>query len=180
MLDRLFDTLKKLFGGGSGGLEISKSTINAPVVYDSQDVTITIENMVDKEALNKDRSVQYKEQGRSKVQAWGERSSRTGEWDWHLLGQAIEYYVDAIKYDPTHQHPWTNLAYVFHLAGVHHRANQCMKKSFQLAASGPNHPGRNYKNVKRAIENDSNLSGGRLQRPELPKWFRDKYGKFLE
>lgn len=102
-----------------------------------------------------------------------------GMWNWHLLGQAMEDYLDSIKYYPEHQHPWTNLAYVYNLIGEKQKAKECLERSFKLASPGPNHPGRNYNQVKFAIDNDSYLSEEQVDRPPVPDWFRRKYMKFL-
>ncbi len=44
--------------------------------------------------------------GREEVQRWGRKLAQ-GIWDWHPLGIAVEHYMDAIRCDPTHQHPYT-------------------------------------------------------------------------
>ncbi|MCX6030659.1 MAG: tetratricopeptide repeat protein [Chloroflexi bacterium] len=160
-------------------IEIGGSVNNGTVILGSKNIVITILNSVDRKALDQDRSITYKEMGRAKVQEWGEQMTHQGEWNWHLLGQAIEYYLDSIKYDPTHQHAWTNLAYAYHLIGERQKARECLQKSLDLATPGPNHPGGNYKRVKAAIDQDAYLTGGRVERPPMPDWFRAKYQRFL-
>ena len=127
--------------------------------------------------LSRAESDRYKDLGRAKVQLWGERLNREGRWDWDLLGHAIDHYVDAIRRDPDSQHPWTNLAYVLYLVGEGDRAYKCLERSFNLAGPGPNHPGNNYKQVKRAIDSDTYLSGGRVERPPVPSWFWEKHSR---
>lgn len=127
---------------------------------------------------SREQSVYYKERGREEVREWGKKAAR-GEWGWHNLGNALEDYLDAIRYDPQHQHPWTNIAYVYHLIGERDLAELCMERSYSLAGPGPNHPGRNYKNVRAAIDNNVSLTGYTFHRPEAPDWFRKKYADFL-
>ena len=149
------------------------------IITHSKNIVFKITEGIDQNALNKKQSVEYKEMGRSKVQAWGEQLSLYNKWNWELLGQSIEYYVDSIKYDPDHQHPWTNLAYVYHLIGEKNKANECLSKAKELAQPGPNFPGGNYKQVEKAIKKDSTISGNILKRPSIPLTFRQKYEKFL-
>lgn len=133
---------------------------------------------VTRKVFNRARSEEYKERGRERVQNWGIAISR-GEWNWDLLGQSLEYYFDAIRYDPSHQHPWTNLAYVYHLIGANDEAEKCLAKSIQRATHGPDYPGRNYKQVAEAISNNKTLSGSGLSRPPIPESFCKKYRDFL-
>ena len=160
-------------------IHVEGNVSNSTFVVGSKNIVITILEGVDQNALNRDRSISYKEMGRTKVQEWGDRLVHDGEWDWHLLGHAIEYYLDSIKFDPAHQHPWTNLAYVYHLIGESQKARECLKKSFDLASPGPNRPGNNYKQVKTAMDRGAYLTGGQVERPHMPDWFRDKYQRYL-
>lgn len=127
---------------------------------------------------SRDRSVYYKERAREQIRDWGEKAME-GEWNWHNLGNALEDNIDAIRYDPEHQHPWTNLAYVYYLIGERKLATSCLARSYSLASPGPNHPGQNYKNVKRAIDNNLSLSGYTITRDEMPEWFKNKYPHLL-
>ncbi len=129
--------------------------------------------------FNRARSDDCNDKGRERIRAFGERMVRSQEWDWHPLGQAIEYYVDAIKHDPRNQHAWTNLAYVYHLIGQRHNALECLAKALELATPGPNYPGGHYKQVKAAVDSHSYLSGGRVSTPSMPDWFRDRYARYL-
>jgi len=61
---------------------------------------------------SKEHSEGCTERGRIEVRKWGEKMAQ-GEWNWHNLGNALEDYLDAIKYDPKNQHAWTNIAYVY-------------------------------------------------------------------
>lgn len=160
-------------------VEIKGDVKDSNIVIGSHNIVVKILQSIDKSALDRDRSITYKEMGRAKVQEWGEQL-KNGEWNWHKLGQAIEHYTDSIKFDPKHQHPWTNLSFVYHLIGERQLARECLDKSFELAEPGPNHPGGNYKRVNAAIEADTYLSGGKVARPEVPEWFKTKYEKFLK
>ena len=134
---------------------------------------------VSKKEFDRFQSEVKKDQGREKVQQWGKALSSGGVWNWHLLGQAIEHYADAIKCDPTHQHPWTNLGFVLHLIGTKQNARACLEESRRLASPGSNYPGNNYKQVAQAVKNDSYLTGGTVQRPPIPDWFRAKYSNYF-
>ncbi|MBI1928892.1 toll/interleukin-1 receptor domain-containing protein [Candidatus Poribacteria bacterium] len=153
-------------------------------IYEIQDVadharvTMTLGG-IGKAALNQAQSALYNEIGRAKVQEWGAKMSR-GEWNWDLLGQALKYYIDSIKYAPEYQNPWTDLAYVCHLIGEMQRARDCLQKSYELASPGPYHPGRHYKYVKSALDGNSTLSGSRLNRSPMPDWFRQKSQRLLD
>jgi tetratricopeptide (TPR) repeat protein len=149
---------------------------DAVVVTGSRNVVTTILEGFGKNELNHLLSVEYKERGQRKIQEWG----RSRDWNWHLLGQAIECYIDAIRYDPNHQHPWTNLAYVYHLIGEEEKAKECLGKSHELAGPGRDHPGRNYKQVEKAIDRNTNLTGNTVTRPPMPDWFLEKYKKYLD
>jgi len=135
-------------------------------------------SLVSKKEFNRAQSEEYKERGRECIQKWADAISK-GVWNWDFLGQAFEYYFDAIKYDPKHQHPWTNLAFVYHLIGEKKIALECLEKSRDLASPGTNFPGRNYKQVERALKRDTTLSGHPLNRPIIPENFRRKYEVFL-
>lgn len=132
----------------------------------------------DKALRSEHRSLEYVERGRNEVREWGKKMV-LGQWDWYSLGNAIEDYLSAIKYEPENQHAWTNIAYVYYLIGAIDIAKICLKTSYGLAEPGPNHPGRNYKNVETAILQNSTLSGGTLVRPPMPDWFKQKYKDFL-
>jgi tetratricopeptide (TPR) repeat protein len=125
------------------------------------------------------QSVKFTERGREEVREFGKRAVRS-QWDWHNLGNALEDYLDAIKYDPEHQHPWTNIAYAYYLIGEFEMAEKCMERSYALAGPGPNHPGRNWKNVRRALDRGVSLSETSIHRPPMPDWFRSKYRDFLD
>ena len=134
---------------------------------------------VDKFLISERVSDDYKERGRNEVREWGKKMV-SGHWDWYNLGNALEDYLDAIKNNPYNQHAWTNIAYVYHLIGNTEIAEMCLSKSYKLAKPGPNHPGRNYKNVELAIKNKSYLSGGNINIPVTPYWFKEKYKSLLE
>jgi len=72
---------------------------------------LPIEILKEKKPRSPELSVQYKERGRAEVREWGKKMA-DGEWNWHSLGNALEDYLDAIRYDPDHKHPYTNIAYV--------------------------------------------------------------------
>jgi hypothetical protein len=169
-----------------GATPPQQSTVTAHGAVTGETVTIvsgtgnmvtTIVRGVGQREFSRGESDRYKDLGRAKVQLWGERLDRERQWDWDLLGHAIDDYVDAIRRDPENQHPWTNLAYVLYLVGETERAHQCLERSFTLAGPGPNNPGNNYKQVKRAIDSGAYLSGGKLQRPALPPRFWEKHGR---
>ncbi len=150
------------------------------IIGGNKNIIVEILNDVDKKTIDKDRSISYKEKGRSKIQAWGTQMSKRGVWNWRLLGQALEYLIDSIKFDIEHQYAWTNLAYVYYLIGDFDKSKYCLKKSFDLASPGPNHPGRTYKKVKAAIDNNTYLTGGKITRPEIPEWFSKDYDLYLK
>ncbi len=128
---------------------------------------------------SRERSEYYKERAREQVREWGRNASQ-GRWDWNSLGNALEDLLDAIRYDPENQHAWTNLGYLYYLLDKRELARKCLDRSFALARPGPNHPGRNYKNVKRAIDTDLSLSGMPISRQTRPDWFEEKYTDFLK
>jgi tetratricopeptide (TPR) repeat protein len=125
------------------------------------------------------QSIKYTDRGREEVREFGKKAVRS-QWDWYNLGNALEDYLDAIKYDPEHQHPWTNIAYVYYLIGEFEMAEKCMERSYALAGPGPNHPGRNWKNVRRAMDRGVSLGEGPIHRPTIPDWFQNKYRDFLD
>ncbi|HLK56820.1 MAG TPA: effector-associated domain EAD1-containing protein [Chthonomonadaceae bacterium] len=134
-----------------------------------------------------DLSHSENERGRERIQRWGEELSNEDSWNWNLLGQAIGYYLSAIRWSRRHQQPWTNLAYVFHLIGYRERALECLAQSYRLATPGPWHPGRNHSVVATAIENDEYLSRETVSRPPIPaeierlylKNYRDEYREYV-
>ena len=123
--------------------------------------------------LNENLSSEYKERGREEVRKWGEEKKKQGRWNWFNLKNALQDNLDAIKYYPYNQHAWTNIAYVCHLIGKVDMAKKCLQRSYELAR--PNHLGQNYRNVEKAIKNNSYLAGGTVDRPPLEPWFLDKY-----
>ena len=127
-------------------------------------------------SLNRFRSDYYNQMGREAIRAWASRMAKDGTWDWNVLDQAIGYFSEAIKQDTEFQHPWINLAYVFHLIGKKNRAIKCLEKAKELAPRGANYPGRHYTQVEAAIRTDSKLtSTSELQRPVIPTWLQNKY-----
>lgn len=131
-----------------------------------------------KSEINRDRSNFNNELGREKLRIWGEKMT-TNEWDWHSLSQAMEYYLAAIKFDPEYQHPWTNLAYIYHLLSQKEKAFECLSKSIKYSDKGPDHPGSHYKRVKEAIDKNLFLSGGTVITPTIPQWFYTKHEKYI-
>jgi tetratricopeptide (TPR) repeat protein len=156
-------------------LSLRKDRVNR-----AQTIVNTILEGIRKPEFYRARSENYNELGRDRIQAWEEGTNRNGEWDWQPLGQAIEYYIDAITYDPNSQHPWTNLAYTYYVIGEKQKALECLQKAFELAEPGPNHPGHHYKQVETAINSNTGLYGGPINRPPMPDWFRKKYAQFLD
>jgi len=124
-------------------------------------------------------SIEYKERGRDQVITWAREYANDKTWNWHCLGRALEYYLDAIKYWPRHQHPWTNIAYVYHLIGKATLAEWCLARSIELAEPGRNHPGRNCKQVMQALNNGATVYSKRLMRKKMPEWFRKKNADLL-
>lgn len=178
----LFDELNDL-EVHSGGSSISQQASGTAIQIGGQvtrSIVAIITEGIDRSEFSHARSEDYNERGRQRVRAYGERMARNREWDWHALGQAIEYYVDAVRYDSQNQHPWINLAYVYHLIGMRRKALECLDRALELATPGPNYPGRHYKQVKAAVESNSYISGGTVTRPTIPDWFRERYERFLE
>lgn len=159
-----------------------QQTLNANDNTAGRDLFIQniVKSGVSREEFSRMRSEEKKDMGRKKVQEWGEKMKKQNEWDWHLLEHAIEHYIEAIQLDPSHQHPWTNLAYVFRLVGEEKKAIKCLKKSKELAAPGPNYPGGNYKRVEQAVKNGKYLTGGKISTPVRPDWFSRNYEKYLK
>ena len=117
----------------------------------------------------------YLDRGRERERTFAETLTRQDLWDWNPLGHAIEYYVTAIEYNPQNQHAWINLAYVFHLIGRLQEARKYLQKALELATPGPNYPGRHYKRVKKAIDNNTFLSGNPVRyRPPIPDQLREQ------
>ena len=157
---------------------VFQGNVTGSFVVGNENIVTTIVQGISEEKFNRAESDRYKDLGRAKVQQWGERLNRENYWDWNLLGHAIDYYADAIRRDPKNQHPWTNLAYVLHLVGEEKKAYQCLAESYKSATPGPNHPGNNYKQVKKAVDNDEYLTGGgKVDRPPVPDWFWGKHGR---
>jgi hypothetical protein len=127
---------------------------------------------------SRERSHRLNEEARERVQDWGKRMSAFGRWDWEPLFVATERYVAAILQDPTFQHPWTNLAYVFHLFGKKDAATTYLSRSRSIA-SDINDPGSNFRNVAQAIQRDAYLSGGSVRRPSLDSASRERLEKLL-
>lgn len=121
------------------------------------------------------------DEGRQKVQQWGERISQSG-WDeqaWHLLGFALQLTHEAVEIDPDYQRAWTLMADVYHRIGKEELAKKCLGKSYALATPGPNHPGRFYRDVERNIRSGYPFnSAGRLTRQLPPSWFEAKYQRY--
>ena len=101
------------------------------------------------------------------------------EWNWSLLGQEIEHYVDQVKRNTTRQYPWTHLAYLAYLTGAEQTAHFCLQKSYKFAEPGPNHPGCSHRRVEGAIKSNSFLTGGMVTRPPKPDWFMERYDSLL-
>jgi len=156
---------------GDRAIQIGGSVIDSIIEVSTEGVS--------ERQFNRAQSDIFNNEGRKRVRAFGERMAQEGVWDWWPLGQAIEYYVDSIKRDPQNQHPWINLAYVYHLIGKRQKALECINKALELATPGPNYPGTHYKKVREAIDTDSYLTGGRVNRPPIPDWFRNNYAQYL-
>ncbi len=118
------------------------------------------------------------DEARKKVQEWGERMVG-GQWDWHLLGQALQLAHEALENDGNYQRAWTLLADIYHRIGKTELALVCLKRSKALASPGPNFPGRFYKEVEYNITSGYpyNSAGG-LQRQSPPQWFEEKYQRY--
>lgn len=138
--------------------------------------------MATEEVRNRLISNSYHNRGRDKIREWGDNWAR-GNWDWFLLAHAIQDYLDAIRYDPYHQQPWTNLAYAYHLVGLRDApelARMCLMRSELLARPGPNHPGNNHRKVRFAISTGGTLSSAEpIQRPEPPDDYLHRFGDYL-
>ena len=118
------------------------------------------------------------EAAREKVREWGARISQ-GEWDWHLLGHALEFAHQAMEENREYQRPWTILADIYHRIGKLELANKCLEKSYATATPGPRFPGGFYKEVKGNINSGYPFnSAGGLKRVLPPDWFEQKYQKY--
>jgi tetratricopeptide (TPR) repeat protein len=127
------------------------------------------------------RAERKTDEGRKKVQEWGERINQFGwgEQAWHLLGFALQFTHEAVEVDPDYQRAWTLMADVYHRIGKEELARKCLKKSYSLAGPGPNFPGRFYKQVDKNIKSGYPFnSAGRLQRQSPPTWFEAKYQRY--
>lgn len=138
-------------------------------------VTILTEG-VDRATFDRAQSEYYNNQGRERVRAWA-----TGPgWDWHKLGQALDYYADAIRHDRRHKHPWINMAYVCHLIGAHERAQDCLAEALKLAPGDAQRRDSHYYDVWSAVSEGRYLTQHTpVQRPPLPDWFRQRYAQYL-
>jgi len=127
------------------------------------------------------RAERKTDEGRRKVQEWGERMSLSG-WDdqaWHLLGFALQFVHEAVEIDSYYQRAWTLMADIYHRIGKEELAKECLKKSYSLAKLGPNFPGRFFKDVERNIESGYPFNNvGRLKRQSPPTWFINKYQRY--
>ncbi len=118
-------------------------------------------------------------EARGKVRQHGERRASEGMWDWHLLGHALQFAHEANDKDPCYQRPWTLLADIYHRIGKIQLAQDCLKRSYNLATPGPNSPGNFYREVKGHITSGYPFdSVGGLQREQCPQWFEDKYQRY--
>jgi len=121
------------------------------------------------------------DEGRHKVQEWGQRISQLG-WDeqaWHLLGFALQFTHEAVEVDPDYQRAWTLMADIYHRIGKAELAKKCLKKSHSLAKPRPNFPDRFYGDIEKNIRSGYpfNDAGGLKCQP-LPSWFEEKYKKY--
>ncbi|MBN1563064.1 MAG: tetratricopeptide repeat protein [Anaerolineae bacterium] len=144
---------------------------NNVVTYITQGIT--------NEKFDRAQSDTWNDKGREKIREFGVGGGFRNSQAWWLLGQGMEYYLDAIKRDPTNQHPWINLAYVYHVIGKRQKALECINKALELATPGPNYPGNHYKRVKTSIDTNSYDSGGKVVPQNIPEWFQDKWGQYL-
>lgn len=113
---------------------------------------------------------QKTDKAREKVRKWGERIARKQQWDWHLLGQALQYAHEAIESDASYQRPWTLLADIYCLLGEKQLAVECLRKSYGLATPGPHHPGQFYRKVEERIRQGCSQTA--------PHEFREKYRRY--
>ncbi len=118
------------------------------------------------------------EHARERIREWGMRISR-GEWDWHLLGHALEFAHQAKELNGEYQRPWTMLADIYHRIGKIELAKECLKKSYLLALPGPRFPGGFYKEVEKNIQTGYPFNSyGGLKRMTPPEWFEAKYQQY--
>lgn len=147
-----------------------KDSPSATVVTGNQN-TVNIDNQGASDTIFKrSESEKYNEEGRKKVQQWAYEHGSGCGWNWNLLSQAFENYSTSIRWDETNQHPWINKAYVYHLAGNHSRALECLEKATAIAS-----PGRHHRSVKNAIQNHQYLTGEIVQTPAVPSWFVEQH-----
>ena len=102
---------------GHDDYSVKVDNVTGHVIGGSRNIVTIITEGVSKHEFDRAQSNDYVERGRERIRAYAERITRNGEWDWNPLGHAIEYYVDAISYDPQNQHAWINLAYLYHIIG---------------------------------------------------------------
>nr|VFJ48258.1 MAG: Tetratricopeptide repeat-containing protein [Candidatus Kentron sp. DK] len=125
-----------------------------------------------------EKSESYKEEARMRVNQWDTDFGR-GEWNWDSLIQATECYVQAIRHAPGDPYSWINLAFVYHLFGDKDKALQCLDKSNTLDELDSDGAGRDYRQVEKAVKNNTALFGEKLARPAVPARFRDRQEKLL-
>ncbi|MBE0690023.1 MAG: TIR domain-containing protein [Anaerolineae bacterium] len=156
-----------------------QGSVGGSVISGSGNIVTIITEGITRSAFDRAQSDSWNNEGRKQVRQFGVGGGFNHPQAWWLLGHALEYYVDAIKHDPTNQHAWINIAYVYHVIGMKQRAAECIDKALELATPGPNHPGNHYREVKSAIDRHSYLTGGRVNPPPMPDWFREKYKRYL-
>ena len=180
-----FGKLQALPAGGKPITDPSWSSQDEAFFNVAEGIRIAVEKLTKTESLHvvpirvdrgaADRKV---DEARKKVQQWGERMVE-GQWDWHLLGAALQLAHEAIENDRNYQRAWTLLADLYHRVGKRELALECLKKSKSLATPGPNSPGRFYNEVEYNITYDYpyNAAGGlKFQSP--PPWFEEKYQRY--
>jgi len=129
-------------------------------------------------ASNRIVADQKVDDAREKIRQWGAQIAR-GNWDWHLLGHAVQYAHEAIENDPAYQRPWTILADIYHRIGKIDLARKCLKKSYSLATPGPNFPGRFYREVERNLTTGYPFNSfGGISRETPPSWFEERYERY--
>lgn len=143
-----------------------------------RDVNITQHISSDDRRARAERKI---DEGRKKVQEWGDEMSRSG-WvrqAWHLLGHALQCTHEAVDIDPDYRRAWTLMADVYHRIGKIELAKKCMEKSYELAKLEGKDPGDFYRKVEKNIRSGYpfNSTGG-LTRQSPPPWFEAKYQKY--
>jgi len=114
-----------------------------------------------------------------KIQQWEEHLVRENEWNWHILGTALQIAYKTTEEAPNYQQAWTTLADIYHRIGKRELAEQCLKKSEALINSVSDTSVRAHKEVQINIDTGYpfNKEGG-LQRQLPPLWFEEKYQSY--